>query len=59
MFDLDKHMSVQHNVEKLGHLSRKQILVNFCDYFGDEVIVLSVEGCDTIVGFRTFVTKSL
>ena len=40
-------------------MSRKQILVNLCDYFGDEVVVLSVEGCDTIVGFRTFVTKSL
>ena len=47
-------------VETLGHLSRKQMLVNLCDYFGDEVVVLSaVEGCDTIVGFRTFVAKSL
>ena len=46
-------------VETLGHLSRKQMLVNLCDYFGDEVVVLSVEGCDTIVGFRMFVAKSL
>ena len=27
-------------VEKLGHLSRKQMLVNLCDYFSDEVVVI-------------------
>lgn len=30
-----------------------------CDYYGETVVVLRVEGCLTIVGFRQYVGKSL
>lgn len=46
-------------VANSGNLCRKQMLANLCDYYGDAVIVLRVEGCQTIVGFRQYIGKSL
>ena len=28
-------------------------------FFGDEMLVIQVEGCDKLVGFKTFVARSL
>ena len=46
-------------VANSGDLCRKQMLSNLCDYYGDTIVVLRVEGCETIVGFRQCVGKSL
>ena len=35
------------------------MVANVCDHFGDDIVVLNVEGCDSIIGFRRFVAKSL
>lgn len=35
------------------------MLVHLCEYLGDEIVVVNVEGCETIIGFRKFVAKSL
>ena len=43
----------------LGKLQKKQMLCNLCDYFGDDLLVIQVEGCSTIVGFRNHVGKML
>ena len=40
-----------------GNLTRKQMLTNVLTYFGDDVTVLSSEGCVSIVGFREHVSK--
>ncbi len=42
-----------------GHLTRKQMLHNLCGYFGEDVVVLSVPGCETEIGFRKIVGKTL
>ena len=35
----------------LGALTQKQIFANLCEYFGKEIVVLNVEGCETVVWF--------
>ena len=35
------------------------MLCNLCDYFCDDLLVIQVEGCSTIVGFRNHVGKIL
>ena len=42
----------------LGKLQKKQ-MCNLCDYFGDDLLVIQVEGCSAIVGFRNHVGKML
>ena len=46
-------------VANSGSLCQRQMLANLCDYYGDDIIVLRVEGCQTIVGFRQYIGKSL
>ena len=31
------------------------MLANLCDYFGEKIVVLHIEGCAYIVGFRDVV----
>jgi len=45
--------------QNAGHLVRKQMLAQLTEYFGDEIVVVHLEGCSSIVGFRKFVSKSL
>ena len=40
-----------------GNLTRNQMLTKVLTYFGDDVTVLSIEGCGSIVGFREHVSK--
>ena len=40
-----------------GNLTREQMLTKVLTYFGDDVTVLSIEGCASIVGFREHVSK--
>lgn len=46
-------------IQNDGHLTRKQMLVHLTEYFGEEIVVVHLEGCSSIVGFRKFVSKSL
>ena len=39
--------------------SQRKILANLCDYFGEKVVVLHIEGCASIVGFRDVVGKTV
>ena len=45
--------------ENAGHLTRKQMLLYLTEYFGEEIVVLHLEGCSSVVGFRKFVGKTL
>jgi hypothetical protein len=38
-----------------GQLTRKQLFTKLITYLGDDVVVLQIEGCAPIVGFRSFV----
>ena len=40
-----------------GNLTQKQMLTKVLTYFGDDVTVLSLEGCASIVGFREHASK--
>ena len=42
-----------------GQLTRKQIFTKLVTHLGDDVVVLCIEGCASIVGFREFVGKIL
>ena len=42
-----------------GCLTRKQMFTKLVTYLVDDVVVLSIEGCASIVGFREFVSKIL
>ena len=42
-----------------GLLTRKQIFANLVTHFGDDVVVLHMEGCARIVGFREFLRTIL
>lgn len=42
-----------------GSLTLRQMFANLCDYFGDEIVVLNVVGCETVVGFRNYIAKTL
>ncbi|MCG7883058.1 MAG: hypothetical protein JAY96_15870 [Candidatus Thiodiazotropha endolucinida] len=42
-----------------GCLSRKQMFTKLLTYLGEDVVVLSIQGCASIVGFREFVGKIL
>ena len=46
-------------IEHAGLLSRKQMLATLVEYFGEEIIILHLEGCSSIVGFRAYVGKTL
>ena len=35
------------------------MLGNLCDYFGENIVVLHIEGCASIVGFRDVVGKTV
>ena len=35
------------------------MFANLCDYFGENIVVLHIEGCASIVGFRDVVGKTL
>ena len=35
-----------------GHLSRKQFVSNVKAHFGPELLVLHIEGCDSVLGFE-------
>ena len=38
-----------------GSLTRKQMCTKLIAYLGDDVVVLSIQGCASEVGFREFV----
>ncbi len=40
-----------------GQLTRKQMFTKLITHMGDEVVVLSIDGCASIVGFQEFVGK--
>ena len=42
-----------------GMLSRKQMLSNLVTYLGDDIVVMHMEGCASVVGFKDIVGKSL
>ena len=42
-----------------GQLGSKQMLANLVCYFSDELVILRSEGCANIVGFRSFLCKSM
>ena len=42
-----------------GQLTKNKMLANLCDYFGDNIVVLYIEGCASIVGFRDVVGKTV
>ena len=42
-----------------GQLTKKQMLANLCDYFGEEIAVLHIDGCASIVGFTDGVGKTV
>ena len=42
-----------------GCLTRKQMFTKLVTYLGDDVVVLTIQGCASIVGFREFVGKIL
>ena len=42
-----------------GTLSRKQMFQNLTNHLGEDVVVIHMEGCVSVVGFRHFVGKSL
>ena len=42
-----------------GHLTRKQMHVLLNEYFDDEIILLHLEGCSSIIGFQTYISKTL
>ena len=42
-----------------GQLTKKKMLANLCDYFGEKIVVLHIEGCASIVGFRDVVGKTV
>lgn len=54
-------VSELHNVyvANFRDLCMRQMLSNLCDYYGEALVVLKVEECLTIVGFRQCVGKSL
>ena len=41
----------------LGHCFKKQFVSNIMAYFGDELLVLHIEGCDSILGFKASLGK--
>ena len=49
----DKYMSYG------GQLTLKQMFTKLVTYLGGDVVVLNIEGCASIVGFREFVGKML
>ena len=42
-----------------GQLSRQQMLTNLTTHLGDDIVVVHMEGCVSVVGFGEFVGKSL
>ena len=42
-----------------GELSRKQMFFKLAEHLGDDAVVLSINGCASIIGFREFVTKTV
>ena len=42
-----------------GELSRKQMFSKLAEHLGDDAVVLSINGCASIIGFREFVTKTV
>ena len=41
-----------------GQRTKKNMLANLCDYFGEKIVVLHIEGCASILGFRDVVGKT-
>ena len=39
-------------VAALGTVSRRQFVSNVTAHFGDELLVLHIDGCDSVVGFK-------
>ena len=42
-----------------GQLSRQQIFTNLTTHLGDDIVVVRIEGCVSVVGFRELLGKSL
>ena len=42
-----------------GQLTRKQMFTKLVTHFGDEVVILCIDGCASIIGFQEFVGKIL
>ena len=42
-----------------GQFSRQQMLTNLTTHLGDDIVVVRMEGCVSVVGFRELVGKSL
>ena len=40
-------------------LTKKQMFTRLVTYLGDDVVVLSIQGCASVVGFREFVGRIL
>ena len=42
-----------------GQLTRKEMFTKLVTHFGDEVVILCIDGCASIIGFQEFVGKIL
>ena len=42
-----------------GQLECRQLFTNLATYFGDDVIVLSIEGCASVIGFHELLGKMI
>ena len=56
--DVD-HVGVGIYSTNLSALTQKQMFANLCEYFGKEIVVLNVEGCETVVDFKNYIAKTL
>ena len=45
--------------ENRGILTQKQMLANLREKFGGDVVALDVEGCETLLGFKSVLSKTL
>ena len=46
-------------VDLNGQLTRKQMLTKLIKYLGNDLVVLNIEGCVSVVGFHEYVSKIL
>ena len=46
-------------VQHPGEVSRKQKRDQLSSFFGEEMLVIQVEDCNTLIGFKKFVARSL
>ena len=49
--------AVRHVLAASVTVSRRQFVSNATAHFGDELLVLQIEGCDSVVGFKASLRK--